>query len=180
MRAVVVYESCFGNTHTVAEAIARGLDADGEVPVIAVEEMTPTTLDDVDLVVCGGPTHVHGMTRASTRKGAADQAAASDGDLELDVHAAGPGLRDWFADLPTTTALAAAFDTRVHGPAMLTGRAAKGISHQLRHHGFDEVVEPESFLVTKENHLEPGEVVRATAWGRQVAEQAARSAEARP
>ena len=68
----------------------------------------------------------------------------------------------------------------IHGPAMLTGRAAKGISHQLRHHGFDEVVEPESFLVTKENHLEPGEVVRATAWGRQVAEQAARSAEARP
>ena len=46
---------------------------------------------------------------------------------------------------------AAAFDTRMHGPAALTGRAAKGVTRLLREHGFDVVAEPESFLVTKQD-----------------------------
>jgi hypothetical protein len=64
---------------------------------------------------------------------------------------------------------AAAFDTRMHGPAALTGRAAKGVSHLLREHGFDVVAEPESFLVTKQDRLEPQEQDRARGWAAKLA-----------
>jgi hypothetical protein len=60
---------------------------------------------------------------------------------------------------------AAAFDTRIDGPALLTGRASKGIGRRLAHLGYDLVADPESFLVDKQNHLQPGEAERAVAWG---------------
>ena len=59
---------------------------------------------------------------------------------------------------------AAAFDTRVHGPAALTGRASKGVARLLREHGFDVAAEPESFLVTRQDRLEPQETARAREW----------------
>lgn len=52
---------------------------------------------------------------------------------------------------------AAAFDTRVHGPAALTGRASEGADRLLRVHGFDVVAQPESFLVTRQDRLYPEE-----------------------
>jgi hypothetical protein len=60
---------------------------------------------------------------------------------------------------------AAVFDTRFKAPALLTGRASKGIEKKLSSHGLTMVVAPESFLVNKKNHLLPGEVDRARAWG---------------
>ena len=57
----------------------------------------------------------------------------------------------------------------MHGHATLTGRAAKGIARRLREHGFDVVVEPESFLVTKQDRLEPQEQDRARDWGTKLA-----------
>jgi hypothetical protein len=53
----------------------------------------------------------------------------------------------------------------MHGPAALTGQAAKGIAHRLRGHGFNVIAEPESFLVTKQDRLEPAEQDRARDWG---------------
>jgi len=38
MRSLVVYESMFGNTHLVAEAIARGLRSGGPVQVASVAD----------------------------------------------------------------------------------------------------------------------------------------------
>ena len=58
---------------------------------------------------------------------------------------------------------AAAFDTRIDGPAPLTGRP-RGIARRLRDHGFRLVVGPESFLVDKQSRLLAGENERATAW----------------
>ena len=52
---------------------------------------------------------------------------------------------------------------------MITGRASKGISRQLRRHGFREIVEPMSFLVTKDSHLAPGQQTDARQWGEQLA-----------
>jgi hypothetical protein len=40
---------------------------------------------------------------------------------------------------------ATAFDTRIDAPVALTGRASKGITRMLRHHGFTVVADPESF-----------------------------------
>lgn len=68
MRAVVVYESMYGNTHLIADAIAAGLSARFEVRVVPVSEAGADVLEGADLVVVGGPTHGHGMSRAVSRK----------------------------------------------------------------------------------------------------------------
>ena len=91
--------------------------------------------------------------------------------VHLDPDAEGPGLRDWFDELREgQLGRAAAFDTRVHATTLVTGQASKGIAKRLRRHGFDLVVEPESYFVDKSNHLEPDEADRAEAWGRSLAE----------
>jgi len=174
MRALVVYESMFGNTHTIARHIAGGIDTVGEATVVSVHEATPELVAAADLVVIGGPTHVHGMSSGRSRDGAIEQADEDD-DLELDRDALGDGLRDWFERLGGDAGsgrLAAAFDTRVHASLLLTGQASKGIVKRLRRHGFELLVDGESFFVDKSNHLEPAEVDRATGWGRSVAETA--------
>jgi hypothetical protein len=167
MRAVVVYESMYGNTHLIAEAIGDGLGADGsEVTVVPVEGATPELLGRADLVVVGGPTHAHGMTRAGSRHAAVEAAGKDDSGLEVDPDAEGPGLRDWFHEMGDYDALAAAFDTRFDMPAVITGQASKGIRRQLKHHGFDVVADPESFFVTRpDQHLAPHEEERARTWG---------------
>jgi hypothetical protein len=75
------------------------------------------------------------------------------------------GLREWFGSLSQYPVKAAAFDTRLHAPATLTGRASKGLTRLLRAHGFDVVAEPASFLVTKQDRLDPHETTRAREWG---------------
>jgi hypothetical protein len=169
MRAVVVFESMYGNTHLIADAIGAGLEAAFEVSVVPVTEVNPAILDGADLVVVGGPTHAHGMSRAATRKAAVEAAKKPVGGLQVEPDALGPGLRDWFDSLGHYSVRAAAFDTRMHGPAALTGRASKGVTRLLRAHGFDVVAQPESFLVTKQDRLDPQETTRAHDWGTRLA-----------
>ena len=181
MRAVVVYESMYGNTHMIAEAIGRGLAPGNQVTVVPVAGASEELLDGADLVVVGGPTHVHGMSRASTRKSAVEQAHKSGGPaLEAGVTADGPGLRDWFGSLGQISAEAAAFDTRLGAPVMFTGRASKGIAKLLEQHGLTLIAEAESFLVTTDNELRPGEADRAREWGGQLAAKAALAAGTTP
>src|SRR5271165_2817736 len=153
MRAVVVYESMYGNTHLIADAIGAGLGSAFDVSVIPVSQAGSAVLADADLVVVGGPTHIHGMSRTGTRKAAVQAAANPAGGLRVEPNAIGPGLRDWFRSLGEHPVKAAAFDTRLHGPAALTGRASRGVTRLLRAHGFEVVAEPESFLVTKQDRL---------------------------
>jgi hypothetical protein len=91
------------------------------------------------------------------------------GGLEVEPGALGPGLREWFGSLARYPVKAAAFDTRLHGPAAMTGRASRGVARLLRAHGFEVVAEPESFLVTKQDRLEPDEATRAREWGTKLA-----------
>jgi hypothetical protein len=174
MKTVVVYESMYGNTHLIADAIGRGVG--GDVRVVPVSGAIPELLSVTDLLVIGGPTHGHGMTREMTRKAAIDAAEKPDAELVLDEDAEGPGLRDWFDTLvPRHGAPAAAFDTRFDAPAAFTGRASKGIAKRLLRHGYTLVAEPESFLVTKGNHLEDHEDERAVRWGKQLAKDLTRA-----
>jgi len=170
MKIVVVYESMYGNTHLIADAIGKGLQEAGEVVVVPVDGADAAALDGADLVVVGGPTHAHGMTRESTRKAAVEAAEKADSDLVLDPDAEGEGLRDWFDDLGEFATHAAAFDTRMDGPVAFTGRASKGIAQRLTKHGCTLIAAPQSFLVTKDNHLGTDEEEHALTWGTDVAE----------
>jgi hypothetical protein len=165
MRGVVVYESMFGNTRELAEAIARGMAPGIDAVPVPVSEASAEVLHGIDLLVVGGPTHAHGMSSSATRVGAPQYVEKSHGDLHLEPDFEGPGLRDWFQDMPEHPVAAAAFDTRADIAAVLSGRASKGIASRLKKHGCELVVPPESFLVDKSHHLLPGELDRALAWG---------------
>ena len=172
-RALVVFESMFGNTHVIADHVATGMRPVFTVEVRSAASTTPDQLGTADLLVVGAPTHAHGLPGRHSRESAAASARRSPDELALEPDACGPGLRELFdalgADVGT---VAAAFDTRVDAPPVLTGRAARGIARRLRHHGFRVVLAPESFLVDKHNRLLEGEAARATAWGRDVAARA--------
>jgi hypothetical protein len=167
MKALVVYESMYGNTRAVAEAVAAGLRETCETEVKSVTEVTRADVDQAGLLVAGTPTHVHGLPRSRTRKAAAEAAEASEGALTLEPDATGPGLREWLADLDTGVGRrAAAFDTRLSAPPLFTGRASLVIARRLRRAGFEPAAEPISFLVDKGNRLLDGELARAEEWGR--------------
>jgi len=112
MRALVVYESMFGNTGEVAEAIAEGLRTHMSTDVVEVGHAGAAAVD-VDLLVVGAPTHALGLSRASTRAQAAAQAGGA-------VVSAGIGLREWLGGLAASRGIAAAaFDTRLAKPKWL-------------------------------------------------------------
>jgi len=146
MRAVVVYESMYGNTHLVADAIAEGLREHGEVIVVSVDRADGALVASADLVVVGGPTHAHGMSRAATRRAAAEAANKPGASVEMDTEAVGIGLREWFETIDDLDKDAAAFDTRFELPAALTGRASKGIARHLRHLRARLIVPPRELL----------------------------------
>jgi hypothetical protein len=170
MKAVVIFESMYGNTHSVAEEVASGLKGVGEVVVGSTDEVPLSAVAAADLVVVGGPTHVHGMTSKRSRDAAAE-AAAGDVNLDLDEAANAPGLRDWLKGLPEGNGrLSAAYDTRIDKPILVTGSAAKGIAKRLRHLGFRACGEPASFLVADSGGpLLPGQLERARRWGEELA-----------
>lgn len=162
MGAVVVYESIYGNTRAVAEAIAAGL---GGAEVLPAHVADAERLDGADLVVAGGPTHMHGMTSSLSRtmavKGAEDEGVETE-------EAAGEelGLRQRLKHWRGEGSRAAAFDTRIDRAPTLTGTAARGIAKRLRRAGFEPAAEPESFFVEDaEGPLADGELERARAWG---------------
>lgn len=141
MRALVVYESMFGNTRTVALAIADGIAT--TMPVEAVEVgSAPTVLPpDVGLLVVGGPTHAHGMTTAASRGNAAGRSTDR-------LVSSGTGLREYLASMRADAGvIAAAFDTRIKGPMLFTGSAATSATKQLQKVRFKRVEQPRSFVL---------------------------------
>ena len=169
MRSLVVYESSFGNTQRIAEQIAAALAQEGDVELVSVDEpLRP--LDDVDLLVIGGPTHIHGLSSRRSRQGALDHGAG--GEL-------GIGVRDWIDGLPNggRGPRIAAFDTRAHKPVLLVGSAARGIARRFRQHGYALAAEPESFFIEgTPGPLEDGELERAREWGKTLANEVSRRA----
>jgi hypothetical protein len=172
MRALVVYESMYGNTRAVAASIAAGLRATHEVTLVPVNRATTELVAGAGLIVAGCPTHLHGMPTAGSRRTAAETARKPGSGLNLDPDADGPGLHAWLDGLAAQNVLAASFDTRVSGIAVLTGRASRSIARLLGRRGARLLVPPESFLVSKEGALLEGETARARAWGALIGETA--------
>ncbi len=174
LKALVVYESMFGNTEKVARAVADGLGGHLDVDVVEVGKAPSPLWEPVDLVVVGGPTHAFSMTRQNTREDAKRQGAAS-GD-------AGFGIREWIDKLQEGphAEKVATFDTRVTKVRHLPGSAAKSAAKGLRRHGYSTVAKPESFFVDDvSGPLVDGELERARAWGEQLAAAVAQPASAR-
>ena len=168
MRALVVYESMYGNTKRIADAVADGIARHMTVESIEVS-LAPLSIEgDIDLLVVGGPTHIHGMTTPFTRAQAVKQATAH-------VVSEGIGIREWLDGVRPIGAhtIAAAFDTRIKGAAILTGSAASGFRKMLRAAGFRVVAPPESFLIAtrapQDDALLEGELEHARAWGSEIA-----------
>lgn len=142
MRALVVYDSKFGNTQAIAQRIGEGLRAGAEVHVWSTSEAGSFS-GDVDLLVIGGPTQAHGVEAT---------------------------MRDYVEHLPVDKMdhlAVAVFDTRVRWPKLLSGSAAEGIAKRLARSGAELIDEPESFFVDgREGPLSDGELKRAADWGR--------------
>jgi hypothetical protein len=172
MTALIVYESMFGSTRTIAEAVAEGLTrADVPVRVVEVGELAGTPEgggipDDVTLLVVGGPTHAFSMTREQTRADAAKIATEQHTRLVSDR----TGIREWLETVRLPQALpVAVFDTKVDKP-MLPGSAAKAAARRLKALGGQQVVPPHSFRVLgKTEGLCAGEIAEARQWGRGLA-----------
>jgi flavodoxin len=146
VRSVVVYGSRSGNTRKVAEAIALSLEAHGPVRLLAAEDASATVWEHCDLLIVGGPTESRHAT---------------------------PPVRAFFERLPARALEgidAAAFDTRLDWPRLLSGSAASAIRRWLLEAGANVVVAAESFKVTQQPRLHHGEPERAAIWARGVAE----------
>ena len=70
MRALVVYESMYGDAQTIAAAIAEGLSSHLDVSMCEVGSAPSPVPTDIALLVVGGPTHAMTLSRSSTRRGA--------------------------------------------------------------------------------------------------------------
>jgi hypothetical protein len=133
--------------------------------VVPVAGATAELVAGADLLVAGAPTHLRGLSTAASRRTAAETAAKAGSGLRLDPDAGGPGMRDWLEDIGHRDGLAAAFDTRVNGLAVLTGRASRRIARLLKRHGYRLVAAPQGFLVCSHGTLLDGEASWGRRWG---------------
>ena len=143
MKALVVYDSTFGNTEAIAQAMALALDCDA----LQCTKISPAEVTGFDLLIVGAPTnggHATEPMRAFLKK--------------LDktmMHGRA----------------VATFDTRdPHGWVSIFGYAAKRMSKRLAGLGARPVAEPEGFYVTStRGPLKEGEKERAAAWAKGLA-----------
>jgi flavodoxin len=141
MNAIVLYDSQYGNTERIAQAIANALSQAGQARAVRVAETSPGELAGVDLLVVGSPTQGWQPTKA----------------IQAFLKHISPG--SW-SGLAT-----AAFDTRFRAPRLFTGSAARGIAKSLRQKGCSLLLPAESFFIKgTEGPLQDGELDRAANW----------------
>ena len=156
MEAIVVYESVWGNTATVARAIAEGIG--GGTRAFATDEVPADLLQRADLIVAGSPVFAFSLPNESTRSRIL--MTETDGPPPDLSH---PSLRSWLDGLPPGKAMGAAFETRIWwSPRGATGTIEK----KLARAGYQRLLRGEKFVVRdKCGPLREGELDRARAWG---------------
>jgi hypothetical protein len=163
VKALVVYESFWGNTEAVAQAIAGGISESMDVDVFDVCD-AEGCVADADFVVVGGLTHVLSMSRPGTRADAVRQGGARGGTDR--------GVREWLAALPTGdgSRCVFTFDTRLRRMRHLPGAAARSEARSARRRGYPTPWSAHSFYVVDvQGPLVDGELERAREWGRHLA-----------
>jgi flavodoxin len=144
MNTVIVYDSHYGNTERIAQAMADTLRAFGQSQAVRVDPAQPVSLQGVDLLIVGCPTQGFRPT---------------------------PAMQTFLATVSSqalSSLAIACFDTRFRG-WLWKSSAAPRMARQLRSRGVEPIVPPESFFVKamkKEGPLLAGEVEQATTWAR--------------
>jgi flavodoxin len=144
MKALIVYDSLYGNTEKIARAIAEAITPPAEVKVLRASEASPSELASIDLLIVGSPTH---------------------GGRPM------PAIQDLLNKVPKLSLKGikvAAFDTRI--PTKLVrmfGYAAGRIARNLKGKGGTLIAPPEGFFVTaSKGPLKEGELERASGWAK--------------
>lgn len=149
MNILIIYDSKFGNTEKIAQAMAMALGHHGRVRLVQADKADAFDLvnaTDIHLLIIGGPTQIHAVSPAM--KSFLDK---------IPPYA----LRG----LPTVC-----FDTRYNSARWITGSAGHRIAEQLEKKGADIVTEPESFFVEQaDGPLQTGELNRAVDWIEEIA-----------
>lgn len=160
MKAVVVYESHWGNTAAIARAIAEGL---GEgVRALNTSEATGEALAGVDLIVAGAP--IIGF-RLPTEKMIRDAAARPGKGPAPDL--SHPVMRVWLETVPAGRGGAVAFES---GFKLSPGGSRKAIIQGLGRAGYRQAAKGQRFLVHGSyGPVHDGELDRARAWGAELA-----------
>ena len=162
MKAIVVYESHWGNTAAVARAIAEGIGP--EARALSTAEATGEVIAGADLIVAGAPLLGFNLPTEMMLKGMAANARKDPTPPDLSH----PSMRAWIEALPKGNARAAAFETRIWWSP---GSASKAILKRLEGLGYRPAAKPERFIVTgKYGPLRDGELERAKAWGAALAQ----------
>jgi len=157
MKALVIYDSMYGNTEQIARAIGHALGSKQEVEILRVGDVKPGKLAGLQLLIVGSPTQQFRSTTA---------------------------IKDLLNGIPKNGlkgVRVAAFDTRLTEGVILEtskvlsvfekvfGYAAKPISDKLKEKGAQEIIPPEGFYVEgMQGPLKGGEIERAAEWAIQI------------
>jgi hypothetical protein len=165
MKAVIVYESLWGNTAAIARAIAEGIGPEAEA--LTTDQATPERIADADLLVAGAPVLGFSLATDAMR----DSVARSESGAPRPPDLAHPSMREWLDALPRGHGRAAAFETRI----WWSPRGATGdIERRLEGAGRSVVARARKFVVNdKYGPLRDGEVERARRWGEELSRAAA-------
>lgn len=156
MKALVVYESLWGNTARIAQAVADGI-GDG-TRAVPTSEASPDAVIEADLIVAGAPVLGFRLPTDEMRANVARTESGAPRPPDLSH----PSLRAWLDGLPPGHARAAAFETRIWWSL----RGATGdILRGFRQAGYSPIGQREFVVENKYGPLRDGELERARAWG---------------
>jgi hypothetical protein len=160
MKAIVVYESLWGNTAAIARAIAEGIGP--EARALSTAEATAAEIAGADLIVAGAPVHAFSLPTESSRRNAGGNSGKTPApDLSH------PAMRAWLAGLPAGKGRCAAFETAFKWSP---SGATSAIWRALQRAGYPPLAKAQRFIVTGgSGPLRAGEVERARAWGAELA-----------
>ncbi len=162
MKAVVVYELLWGNTATIARAIAEGIGMGTRA--LSTAEASAVLMAHVDLLVAGSPVLGFSLPTESMRETIRTRPGKAPAPPDLSH----PSMRSWLAALPKQTGYAGAFETRIWwSPGGATGAILAGLADA----GYRTLGKGQRFIVSGPyGPLREGEVERARLWGAELAQ----------
>jgi len=162
MKAVIVYESHWGNTEAIARAVAAGFGP--EAAALTTDQASGAALLDAELVAAGAPLIAFGLPSDKTRDGVAAESVKAPTPPDLSH----PLMSAWLDGLPGGHGRSASFETRMRwSPGGATGAIDRGLEAA----GYRPLGKGRRFIVKgKYGPLRDGEIELARQWGAELAE----------